>query len=110
MALADGTVVLRESPITNAYTASYLRADYPEIEAAARAGSFVGDVPVAAGDRAIRLTAVGADPEFLDIFDLPFVAGDARSTPRAAQRRPDAAYGRTTLRRRQPSRQDRVAR
>ena len=82
MALADGTVVLREAPITNAYTASYLRADYPEIEAAARAGSFVGDVPVAAGDRAIRLTAVGADPEFLDIFDLPFVAGDARSALR----------------------------
>ena len=78
MELADGTVVFREAPVTNAYAASYLRADYPEIEATARAGSFVDDVPVAAGDRAIRLTAVGADPEFLDIFDLPFVAGDAR--------------------------------
>ena len=78
MELADGTVVFREAPVTNAYAASYLRADYPEIEATARAGSFIDDVPVAAGDRAIRLTAVGVDPEFLDIFDLPFVAGDAR--------------------------------
>ena len=78
MQLADGTVVFPEAPVTNSYAASYLRADYPRIEAIARAGSFIDDVPVAAGDRAIRLTAVGVDPEFLDIFDLPFVAGDAR--------------------------------
>jgi putative ABC transport system permease protein len=78
MQLADGTVVFREAPVTNAYVASYLRADYPEIEATARAGSFLDDVPVAAGERAIRLAAVGVDPEFLDIFDLPFVAGDTR--------------------------------
>jgi len=82
MALADGTVVMSESAVTNAYAASYLRADYPEIEATARARPFGDDVPVAAGDRAIRLTAVAADAEFLDIFDLPFVAGDARAALR----------------------------
>jgi putative ABC transport system permease protein len=82
MALADGTTVMSEAAVTNAYAASYLRSDYPEIEATARARPFFDDVPVAAGERAIRLTAVAADPEFLDIFDLPFVAGDARNALR----------------------------
>jgi putative ABC transport system permease protein len=81
--LADGTVVMRESPVTNPYAASYLRTDYPQIEAVARARPFFDDVPVAVGDRAIRLTAVAADPEFLDIFDLPFVVGDSRAALRA---------------------------
>jgi len=34
---------------------------------------------VASGANAVRLFGVAVDPEFLDIFDLPFVAGDARS-------------------------------
>ena len=42
---------------------------------------------VANGDRAVRLFGVAVDPEFLDIFDLPFVAGDSRTAfaaPRSA--------------------------
>jgi len=83
MGLPDGTVVMRESPVTNPYVASYLHADYPQIEAIARARPFFDDVPVASGDRALRLTAVAADPEFLEIFNLPFVAGDGRGALRA---------------------------
>jgi putative ABC transport system permease protein len=80
--LGDGSVVLRETPVTNPYAASYLRTDYPQIEAIARARQLGSDVPVASGDRAIRLTAVAVDPEFLAIFDLPFVTGDARAALR----------------------------
>lgn len=79
-----GNVVLRETAATNSYAASYLRTDYPQIEAVARAVSLGPNVPVAAGDRAMRLTAVGVGPEFLDIFDLAFAAGD----PRGALREP----------------------
>src|SRR5262249_460165 len=81
--LADGSVVLRETPVTNPYAASYLRTDYPQSEPSARARPFFAAVPVTGGDRAIRLTAVAVDPEFLDIFDLPFVAGDSSAALRA---------------------------
>jgi putative ABC transport system permease protein len=78
-----GNVVLRETAATNPYVASYLLADYPQIEVAARATRLGNNVPVAADDRSVRLTAIGVDPEFLDIFDLPFLAGDARAALRA---------------------------
>ena len=78
-----GSVVLREIAATNSYAASYLLADYPQIEAAARAARLGSDVPVAGDDRSIRLNAVAVDPDFLNIFDLPFLVGDARAALRA---------------------------
>jgi putative ABC transport system permease protein len=77
--MSDGTIALYEVPTTNAYLASYLPSDFPQIEAVARARQFARDAPVSAGGRAARLYAVGVDPAFLEIFDLPFVAGDARA-------------------------------
>jgi putative ABC transport system permease protein len=53
-----------------------LAVQFPELETVSRARAG-GLVPVAAGDRQARLYASYADPEFLEIFDLPFVAGDA---------------------------------
>jgi putative ABC transport system permease protein len=78
---SDGSVVLDKIPVTNAYIANYLPNYVPRIEAVARARSlgFGGDVPVSAGGRAARLFAVAVDAEFLEVFDLPFVAGDSRT-------------------------------
>jgi putative ABC transport system permease protein len=76
--MKDGTVALYESPITNPYLASHLPTYFPQIEAVARARSLGGNASVSAGDRAARLVTVAVDPEFLEIFDLPFIAGDSR--------------------------------
>ena len=77
----DGSVVLDKVPATNPYIANYLPTYVPRIEAVARARNlgFGGEVPVSAGDRAAPLFAVAADAEFLEIFDLPFIAGDSRT-------------------------------
>jgi putative ABC transport system permease protein len=56
-----------------------LQADFPAIAKSARANVLDRKTMVAYGDRAERLFGVAVDPEFLEIFDLPFVAGDARS-------------------------------
>ncbi len=56
--------------------AKYLKADFPQVEVA-RALPLRG-MGVAAGDRKLSLAAAAADPEFLQIFDLEFVAGEAR--------------------------------
>lgn len=77
ISLTDGSTALYRVPVTNPYVAAYLRADFPQIETTARARSLGGEIPVAAGERAVRLPAVAVDAEFLAIFDLPFVAGDA---------------------------------
>ena len=62
---------------------------------------------VAYGANAVRLFGVAVDPEFLEIFDLPFVAGDARSALVVpAQRRAHARVRRATLRLRRSDRQD----
>ena len=58
--------------------AKYLRTDLPQLEAVARALR-VGSWAAASEDRKANLYAVAADPDFLKIFDLPFVAGDAGS-------------------------------
>lgn len=78
---SDGSVVLEKTPATNPYIANYLSTYVPRIEAVARARSlgFDGEVPVSVGDRAARLFAVAADAKFLEIFDLPFIAGDSRA-------------------------------
>jgi putative ABC transport system permease protein len=59
--------------------AETLKSDFPAITKIARAVIIDRKTIVAAGDRAIRLFGVAVDPDFLEIFDLPFVAGDARS-------------------------------
>jgi hypothetical protein len=55
-----------------------LKVQFPEFETLSRARAG-GVMPMAAGERKARLHASYADPEFLEIFDLPFVAGDARA-------------------------------
>jgi putative ABC transport system permease protein len=67
--------------------AETLRNDFPDIAKIARAVVIDRKTMVASGERAVRLFGVAVDPEFLEIFDLPFVAGDARSalaSPRSA--------------------------
>jgi putative ABC transport system permease protein len=56
-----------------------LRLAFPtDFETVARARG-AGVVPVAAGDEKTRLHGSYADPAFLDVFELPFVAGDPRT-------------------------------
>ena len=67
--------------------AEALKSDFPAIAKIARAAVIDRKTMVASGDRAVRLFGVAVDPEFLDIFDLPFVAGDSRTAfaePRSA--------------------------
>src|SRR5881394_145478 len=59
--------------------AEALKSDYPAITKIARAVVIDRQTMVATGAQAIRLFGVAVDPEFLDIFNLPFVAGDAHS-------------------------------
>jgi putative ABC transport system permease protein len=65
--------------------AKYLRADFPQLEAVARESS--GGEMSAVGERKDSVHTLFADPELLDIFDLPFLAGDAKN----ALRRPSSA-------------------
>ena len=80
-------------PMTNRLYADYLRADFPEFEAVARAQLMYEETGVAAGDAYTEMSVVGAESEFLKIFDLPFKAGDAKalSQPRSAVLTEDAA-------------------
>src|SRR5882672_5166379 len=67
--------------------AEFLRSDFPAITKIARSVIIDRKTMVASGGRAERLFGVAVDPEFLDMFDLPFVAGDpgtALSSPRSA--------------------------
>ena len=67
--------------------AETLKNDFPDIAKVARAVVIDRNTMVASGERAVRLFGVAVDPEFLEIFDLPFVAGDSRSalsSPRSA--------------------------
>lgn len=63
-----------------------IEADYPELETVARA--MVTQEIAVAHDGVKQFTQISfADPEFLDVFDLPFLAGDRRlalRTPNSA--------------------------
>lgn len=88
IALADGSTATGTWPWTNDLYERYLRVEFPEFEAIARANpwtSYLGEASVTADGRGAQVPAVAVDPEFLDIFDLPFTAGDRAS----ALRRPD---------------------
>jgi putative ABC transport system permease protein len=77
--LADNSFSFKNDPRVTEYAAKYLRADFPAVEKVARAVVMDEKSMVAAGDRALRSYAAAVDPEFLEIFDLPFIAGDART-------------------------------
>jgi putative ABC transport system permease protein len=67
--------------------ADLLKTDYPEIPAVARAVLIDRQTIVASGGRVERLLGLAVDPEFLELFDLPFLAGDSRTalaSPRSA--------------------------
>ena len=70
-------------PYTNQDYAEYIRAENPELEAVARAVK-ANDVSISIGDQSMRGMRMLVDPEFTDIFELPFVAGD----PATALKRP----------------------
>ncbi|HET7132681.1 MAG TPA: ABC transporter permease, partial [Gammaproteobacteria bacterium] len=83
----DGSLSFVNDPTTPIVAGKYLRAEYPAIEQIARAIELGDEAPLAADDRAVRAHAVAVDAEFLDMFDLPFVAGDGRlalGQPRSA--------------------------
>ncbi|HZF28022.1 MAG TPA: FtsX-like permease family protein [Gammaproteobacteria bacterium] len=90
--VASGSATISVQEIDNflrapEVAAEFLRNDYPAISKIARSVLIDGKTPVASGGRAERLFGVAVDPEFLDMFDLPFVAGDARTalaSPRSA--------------------------
>ena len=56
--------------------AEYLRVDFPQIEKIVRATVIDRKAMVASDQQAVRLVAVAVDPEFLEIFALPFLKGD----------------------------------
>ena len=65
-------------PRSTYWLAQYLEADFPQIERLARLNSLNQTLAVSnGGDRAARLRGYAADPDFLEIFTLPFVEGDA---------------------------------
>lgn len=83
---ANGTG-LRNGTTAPDVAAEALKADYPGIAKIARAVIIDRKTMVAYGANAVRLFGVAVDPEFLEIFNLPFVAGDAGSalaSPRSA--------------------------
>jgi putative ABC transport system permease protein len=74
----DGSVRYTDAVGTPEIAASYIKAEFPRLERIARAISFNGDAILASGDQAVRRKAVAVDSDFLEIFALPFIVGDAR--------------------------------
>lgn len=77
--LVDGGFSFENDVLTPAHLGRYLQTDFPQIERVARATLIGEKTPVAAGERSGRFNVVAVDPEFLELFDLPFVAGDPRT-------------------------------
>jgi putative ABC transport system permease protein len=75
----------QQSTMTSHNVASFLSTDFPEIRKIARAITD-RDIPAAAGANRSILNTATVDPQFLEIFDLPFTAGD----PRTALARPNS--------------------
>jgi putative ABC transport system permease protein len=70
-------------PRLPAIAAKYLKEDFPAIEKIARAAGIGENTMIASGERALRAPAAAADAELLELFELPFVAGDARNALRS---------------------------
>ena len=76
--LVDNSLHFTDDPGTPEIAASYLKSEFPALERVARAASFYGEATLASGDQVVRRKAAAADADFLEIFALPFVAGDSR--------------------------------
>jgi putative ABC transport system permease protein len=84
LALRDGSISTGNMPQTNELYQKYMRLEFPEFQAIVRANAWSKTASVTADGHRTRVVAVAVDPEFLDIFDLPFISGDPRtalSTP-----------------------------
>ena len=79
LALRDGSISTGNMPQTNDLYQKYMRLEFPEFEAIVRANPWSKTASVTADGRRARVVAVAVDPEFLDIFDLPFISGDAHT-------------------------------
>ena len=82
---SDGSISTGVNPVTNGILAKYLKTDFPKLEQIARARSG-SETSFSAGDVSLRLYLGYADPEFLTIFDLPFIHGD----PKTALEKPNS--------------------
>ena len=73
-------------PRSNEWLARYLETDFPQLPLVARVilpkKNSAEDIAAHAGDRSARFRGFVADAAFLEIFDLPFVAGDSRAALR----------------------------
>jgi putative ABC transport system permease protein len=85
LALRDGSISTGNMPQTNDLYQKYMRLEFPEFQAIVRANPWSKTASITADGRRARVVAVAVDPEFLDIFDLPFISGD----PRTALATPD---------------------
>ena len=86
MALKDNSFSYDGEPQLPGFAAKYLKEDFPAIDKIARATPIGDKTMVSTGEHALRSSAVAVDAEFLELFDLPFVAGDSRGalrTPRS---------------------------
>jgi putative ABC transport system permease protein len=79
LALRDGSINSGTFPQTTDFYERYLRLEFPEFERIVRARIWNRQASVSADGRGARVVAAAVDPEFLDIFDLPFLAGDPRT-------------------------------
>jgi putative ABC transport system permease protein len=96
----NGTQVIPAYPSAGPPAAAYLRADFPSLEAVARALP-LGLQSAAADERKAEVRTVAIDPEFLKIFDFDFKAGEpaaaATSTHSAiiTERTAERLFGKT---------------
>lgn len=85
--LIDGSQTSGGSvPLTIHQLGAYLALDYPQIVSIARATLLSESTPIRADEFAVRSRSFAADPQFLEIFDLPFSQGNsatALSAPRS---------------------------
>jgi putative ABC transport system permease protein len=80
---SSGAKIVPAFPAAGPPTASYLRTDFPGLEAVARSVQ-LGIQAAATDDRKADVSTVAIDPDFLKIFDLDFKAGDPASAVTSA--------------------------
>jgi putative ABC transport system permease protein len=79
LALRDGSITTGKFPQTTDFYERYLRLEFPEFETLARARIWNRQASISADGRRALVIGLAVDPQFLDIFDLPFIAGDRRT-------------------------------
>lgn len=75
LTVRDGSVSTGARPQTSEIVAKYIKADFPELETVARA-RYGNEISMTADNKKMALPSVYADPEFLHIFNLPFIKGN----------------------------------